>query len=316
VRDRRIGVYGAAPVSPDNPFSIVVEEVIQMRSRSLLRRSRSDEIAKLVVWKLFGTAGVRVFRRKPLAEVPDLSETCMVFLCGLHRSGTSLVHRMLRGADGVTSFTRTGVPEDEGQHLQTVFESARMLGGPGLFAFEPRAHLTETDAGELGNRVDLLKREWGAYLDFSKPFAIEKSPPNLTRSRFFQALFPNTAFVFITRHPVPVALATAAKWHVDPSRAFDHWGVAHKIMLEDVPLLKRVWTLRYESLVADPRACLEPVLAGLGLGADIALEPVVDANAEYFRKWEGLEPVARADIEALMSARHGDLLDRLGYTVP
>ncbi len=269
-----------------------------------------------MLWKAFGTAGVRMFRKAPLAAVPDVSETCFVFLCGLHRSGTSLLHRMLRGADGVTSFARTGVPEDEGQHLQTVFPSARALGGPGLFAFDARAHLTETESARLGDGVGLLLREWGAYLDLTKPFAIEKSPPNITRSRFFQAIFPNSAFVFITRHPVPVALATASKWRVDPVRAFDHWGRAHAIMLEDIPHLGRSWTLSYEAMVADPETCLAPVLSGLGLDQDLALEPVIDANAEYFEKWQSLDQSIRNDIVALMTDRYADVLDRFGYAFP
>jgi len=287
-----------------------------MRSRSLLKRSRPDEIARLAVWKALGNAGLRLFRKPPLAQTPDVSRTCFVFLGGLHRSGTSLINRILRGADGVTGFEHTGVPEDEGQHLQTVVPSARALGGPGRFAFDPRAHMTEADAEALGQRASVLYREWGAYLDLSKPFAVEKSPPNLTRSRFLQALFPNSAFVFITRHPVPVALATAAKWRVDLKTAFDHWGVAHAIMLEDKPHLKLAWTLRYDDLVADPRACLSPILSGIGLHTEPAFEPVGDADAAYFEQWEGLAAPLRDDIAKLMKDRHGDLLDRLGYSFP
>jgi Sulfotransferase family len=284
-----------------------------MRSRSLIRRSRSDEIARLLLWKAFGTQGMRLFRKAPLTAVPDVSDTCFVFLCGLHRSGTSLLHRILRGVEEVTSFAHTGVPEDEGQHLQTVIASARELGGPGLFAFDDRAHLTERDTEALGEGAGLLKREWGAYLDLSRPFAIEKSPPNIIRSRFFQALFPNSAFVFLTRHPIPVALATAAKWGVEPARAFEHWGRAHEIMLEDLPHLKRVFRITYEDLAADPRACLEPLVAGLGLGDGLALEPVADASAGYFEQWRRLDPSNRDAVVATMTGRYGDVVDRLGY---
>ncbi len=287
-----------------------------MRSRSFLRHSRFDEIARLMVWKALGTKGLHLIRKGPLTETPDVSRACFIFLGGLHRSGTSLVHRILRGVDGVTGFEHTGVPEDEGQHLQTVVPSARELGGPGQFAFDPRAHLTEVDAEALGARANTLLREWCAYLDLSKPFAVEKSPPNLTRSRFLQALFPNSAFVFITRHPVPVALATTAKWRVDLKTAFDHWGVAHAIMLEDHLHLKRVRTLRYDDFVADPRVCLSPVFSGIGLDAEPALEPVADADAAYFERWDRLDQPVRDGISRLMADRHGEVLDRLGYRLP
>jgi hypothetical protein len=87
-------------------------------------------------------------------------------------------------------------------------------------------------------------------------------------------------------------------------------------MLEDQPRLNRTWTVGYEALVADPRSCLAPVLADLGLSADMAMEPVVDANAEYFDKWQGLDPATRADIVSMMSDRHGDVLARLCYRFP
>ena len=45
----------------------------------------------------------------------------LVFVGGLHRSGTSLVHRCLALHPAVSGFSGTGVPEDEGQHLQTVY---------------------------------------------------------------------------------------------------------------------------------------------------------------------------------------------------
>ena len=55
----------------------------------------------------------------------------LVFVGGLHRSGTSLVHRCLAGHPRVSGFRDTGVWEDEGQHLQTVYRPAAAHGGPG-----------------------------------------------------------------------------------------------------------------------------------------------------------------------------------------
>ena len=44
-----------------------------------------------------------------------------VFVGGLHRSGTSLLARSLEAHPSVSGFRDTGVPEDEGQHLQSVY---------------------------------------------------------------------------------------------------------------------------------------------------------------------------------------------------
>src|SRR4051812_34367903 len=73
----------------------------------------------------------------------DPSEVPILFVCGLHRSGTTALGRLLGSAPGVRAMARTGVPADEGQHLQSSFAPASAHGGAGLFAFDPAAHLTE-----------------------------------------------------------------------------------------------------------------------------------------------------------------------------
>ena len=53
-----------------------------------------------------------------------------VFIGGVHRSGTTLVGRLLAEHDGASGFADTGVPADEGQHLQSVYAPARAFGDP------------------------------------------------------------------------------------------------------------------------------------------------------------------------------------------
>jgi hypothetical protein len=68
----------------------------------------------------------------------------IVFVGGLHRSGTTLVARLLAAHPEASGFAGTGVPENEGQHLQDVYPPASRHGGPGRFALHPAAHLTES----------------------------------------------------------------------------------------------------------------------------------------------------------------------------
>ena len=51
-----------------------------------------------------------------------------VFVNGLHRSGTSILYRLLSAQLNFSGFSETGVPEDEGQHLQTVYKLQNMVG--------------------------------------------------------------------------------------------------------------------------------------------------------------------------------------------
>ena len=67
----------------------------------------------------------------------------LVFLAGLHRSGTTLLARLLAAHPEISGFSGTGVPAEEGQHLQSVYPAAKVYGGPGRFGFAPESHLTE-----------------------------------------------------------------------------------------------------------------------------------------------------------------------------
>ena len=77
-----------------------------------------------------------------------VEEHRFVFLAGLHRSGTTLLARLLAAHPEVSGFSGTGVPADEGQHLQSVYPAAKVWGGPGRFGFAPEAHFTEAQASE------------------------------------------------------------------------------------------------------------------------------------------------------------------------
>jgi len=68
-----------------------------------------------------------------------VDEHRFVFLAGLHRSGTTLLARLLAAHPEVSGFSDTGVPADEGQLLQTVYPAAKVWGGPGRFGFAPDA---------------------------------------------------------------------------------------------------------------------------------------------------------------------------------
>ena len=251
--------------------------------------------------------------RAPLAEAPDIAQHRLLFIGGLHRSGTSIVHELLREHPAVSGFTDTGVMEDEGQHLQSVFAPAWQVGGPGLFAFDPRAHLTEDSPLVTPANRDRLLREWGAYYDLGKPLLLEKSPPNLVRSRFFQAMFPNASFLFIVRHPLAVALATRKWADASLQDLLRHWHAAYSIMLADSRHLQRCRIIRYEDLVASPQACWDQVCDLAGIERFTPRQAIVDHNAKYFAIWEREYPQERAAIEAAWLREPGPL-QTFGYS--
>ena len=218
----------------------------------------------------------------------QLTERRVVFVAGLHRSGTSLLHRMLGAHPSISCFRDTGVPEDEGQHLQTVYPPAMAFGGPGRFGFHSAAYMDETHplvSRESGLR---LMAEWSPHWNMEAPVLVEKSPPNLIRTRFLQALFPNASFVTLLRHPVAVACATE-KWNrgAGLERLLRHWVVCHEAYDADRTHLHRVITLRYEELVGAPEETLGRVWDFLDL-PPVPLGAPVRAGIDdgYFAEWE------------------------------
>lgn len=215
----------------------------------------------------------------------------MIFIAGLHRSGTSILHECLRDHPLVSGFSGTPAPEDEGQHLQSVFPTAWTLGGPGLFGFNPRAHLTESsDLLTADNKARLIK-EWCRYVDLKKPYIIEKSPPNLLKTRFLQAIFPNSYFIVIMRHPIVTSLATKKMTKIWTNLAIlvEHWLRCHEIFMEDSSLLRRILIIKYEDFVRQPGHYLGEVCRFLGVHESWGPQEVrSNVNARYMDVWRKL----------------------------
>lgn len=244
-------------------------------------------------------------RRERITGQMDLSHK-IVFVGGLHRSGTSLLHESLRSHPDVSGFADTGVWEDEGQHLQSVMPTARAHGGPGRFAFDPAAHLTEDSPIATPECAWQLFTEWAQYWQADSAWWVEKSPPNLIRGRYLQHLFPEARFVMVLRHPVETALATR-RWPDSPQRLqvqLAHWFRAYDLMSSDLPHLRHVCIVRYEDFCRDPGE----VLAGLSSFLDIGdrfERPTIDpgATARYAGMWQQMRRSPKGLVRTTMLAR-------------
>jgi hypothetical protein len=226
---------------------------------------------------------------RPCAVSSGPDQHRFVFVGGLPRSGTTLLAQAIARYRGVSELHDTGVAADEGQYLQHIYPRQPDAGGSAKFAYSSEMHITERSPLVTEASRAALWEAWSPYWDTDNTFLLEKTPANLLKMRFLQALFPTSSFVVIIRHPVAETMALKARgWSRRPVLMLvHHWLTAHKLMMGDLPSLDRVVVVRYEDVVADPHEALEDIQSFLGLDSESPGEDFLQGlNDTYYQEWE------------------------------
>ena len=204
-----------------------------------------------------------------------------VFVAGLHRTGTSLVSRMLAAHPEISAITGAPVPENEGCYLQGAIPHTALHGRPGHYAVDPAQHHTEASRYNTLEARRRLFEDWSPWFDGAKPWWLEKSPVNLTRMRLYQQLFPTSQFVIVLRHPQFMA-AALAKWvDADAASLLAYALDAYDVMVADLAYLHAAFVMRYEDLIADPQAIQRSLCAFLSIDERYANLTLRNGNSDY-----------------------------------
>lgn len=197
-------------------------------------------------------------RRKLEPRKISVKSRKLLFIVGLHRSGTSLLETHLRTRFQLAYLRAPGVPESEGQFLQDVMPTERAFGGPGLFAFFPQMHLPPVDDPRTAQRLKLrILRCWDRWINGLEDVLVEKSPPHIVRIPYLRSVFEGAKFVIVTRDPRAVSLATQKWAKIGVPELFLHWCAGYSASLEAVA--EDCLLVRYEDLCADLEGTLEKI---------------------------------------------------------
>jgi hypothetical protein len=217
-----------------------------------------------------------------------------VFVGGMHRSGTTYLADSIASGDCATGLSNSGAHMGEGQFLQDVFPVDNEIGRVTGWALGGRAHLTDGDIQSKDEIAERLWRAWSPHWDLSKKYLVEKTPNNMTKTRYLQAVFPNSRFIIVTRHPISQALAIR-KWSNRRTQRFGadfdglvaNWLAAHACLREDQPFVRRLLVVRFEDLVLRPGPVYERVEDFLDGHANTARWQVLDEESafRYARDW-------------------------------
>lgn len=219
----------------------------------------------------------------PAAPVAG-GEAGPVFICGLFRSGSTLVEQIMAGHSRVTG----------GGELGLVPGLARAVAG------YPQAL-----AGAGPEVFGQLRGLYLGGLKTARPQAdvvTDKRPDNFLHIGLIKAMFPGARIVHTVREPLDVILSN---WflHLDRSmgHALDLGDLAHwhgqyvRLMRHWKTLYPDILDLDYDALVVEPRPAIERLLAYCGLDWEAAVLDFHKAAAPVRTAsvWQVREPLYR-----------------------
>jgi hypothetical protein len=168
-----------------------------------------------------------------------------------------------------------------------------------------------------------IKNVWESYWDKSKPVLLEKSPPNLIRTREIQQHFQPVRFIVMVRNPYAQAEGLMRRNHWTASRAANFSMMCLRKQRENAQSLDDTLVMTYESLVEDPaNACANmadflPALSDMDPTASFEVHaidgtlhrPITDLNSI---KIAALDASDIATMNAIF-LQHQDTINAWGY---
>lgn len=227
---------------------------------------------------------IKAFPRAVPRESRHRTKPELIFICGMPRSGSTLVEQILASHSQVTGGGELDLlPVLVQQHLPGLIITGEAISP--LIAERMRERYLATVRSLHPNAIALT----------------DKRPDNFLYIGLIKAMFPEAHIVHTRRHPIDNGLAVyflhqgqgmpyaqdlgdIGHWYGQYNRLMQHWKQLYDADIHDVD---------YDALVADPATELRKLLAGLGLRWEDAClnfhrQPSVNKTASV---WQVRQPL-------------------------
>lgn len=216
--------------------------------------NRAEQILDILGFRLSDT-----IRRRQRIPIYDLTEKMIsgkrfLFISGATKSGTTLLANALNLSEEISFLKNQQGKLEEGQWMQKVYEWGN--GNQGLIE---KFHLTEDHPkATIENKIRLF-RTWSRLWDLSKPILAEKSPHNIIKTRFLQALFPNAGFIILVRNGMVQATGEALQEKRNPLECCREWINAYQMLMNDLSRIHQYLIIRYEDMTNEIEKTFEKI---------------------------------------------------------
>lgn len=171
----------------------------------------------------------------------------IIFISGLHRSGTTAFHDWVASDSRVASLSASFAPENEGIFMSRVFDSTSENAAPCRFAIS--GNITMENESPQPERI---LSDWLPYVnDPSRDWLVEKSPVHVVQHKYLRRSFPNAYHYCIVRHPLVVAVASDSykfPWITGREQVLENWLIAMERFREDTFDDSRAGMIYYHEL--------------------------------------------------------------------
>ncbi len=210
---------------------------------------------------VFATASVDTEQ----ANVGDLPQSAAspLFICGMYRSGSSLIEQVLAAHPRVTAGGELDFLLRVAAERFAPFPSSMAIPDPARdagLALEYRQHLLQL----------FPQQQDSAYIT-------DKRPDNYLLIGMIKRMFPNAKIIHTTRHPLDVGVSVFTQhlnlevtgYASDLADIGHHYGEYRRLMAHWRSLYAdTIYDFRYDEFVSDPRQALGTLFAFLGIEWD------------------------------------------------